>query len=249
MSWLIAGNPLTQDYQAHITDVLTTFNLDALVQNTNDGDFSLPQAPNANWVNQDPFWAEVQKQPFLNAFTSLLSDTSEEIKRSFIVSLFFLEPIPLGVGAASKTNNSRTNNSNSNNSKDLQVRPKPFFWPDDDSTTGTNNSLHHITTIIDPDQSTLVAEAIKQRKNLIQYWLPGQGYRTIPWSQRSLLDPNKQGAPYFIMSVTALPQFAPKKQQGHDAKSITETIVKSIVNNHLPKNQPVLKVFSGPRSK
>ena len=27
LSWLIAGNPLTQDYQAHIADVLTTFDL------------------------------------------------------------------------------------------------------------------------------------------------------------------------------------------------------------------------------
>ena len=244
LSWLIAGNPLTQEYQSYIENALVTFDLDALLQNTNDGNFSLPQAPNTNWVNQDPFWEEVQKQPFLNAFTSLLSDTSEEIKRSFILYLFFLEPIPLGVGAASKTNNGRTNDSNNN--KDVQVRSKPFFWSDNDSASGANNPPP-LTTVIDPDQSTLVAEAMKQRKNLIQYWLPGQGYRIIPWSQRSLLDPNKQGATYFIMSVTALPQFAPKKQQGHANNDLT--IIREIVAKHLPKNQPVLKVFLGPEVK
>ena len=62
-----------------------------------------------------------------------------------------------------------------------------------------------------------------------------------------MLDPNKQGAPYFIMSVTALPQFALKKQQNDESNYFT--IVKEIVANHLPKNQPVLKMFLGPEVK
>ena len=65
LSWLIAGNPLTQDYQVYIADVLTTLDLNTLlVQNANGRDFTLPEAPSNQWVNQDPFWEEVQKTTF-----------------------------------------------------------------------------------------------------------------------------------------------------------------------------------------
>ncbi len=237
LSWLIAGNPLAKDYQLYIRNTLETFDLNALlVQGASDGNFSSPQTPNTQWVNQDPFWEEVQKQPLLNAFITLLSDASEEIKRSFIVSLFFLESNPPTVEATSKTSNKPTSNEN------VSLRSKPFFWSDANTNANNNPIAPTINPAISPDQD-LVAQAIKQKKNLIKYWIPGQGYQIIPWSERSLLNPNDQGTPYFIMAVTALNRFAPRKQPEH--KSNYETIVSSIVNNHLPKNQPVLQVFVG----
>ncbi len=242
LSWLIAGNPLAKDYQGYVRDMLETFDLNTLLtDDISDRGFSSPQTPNSQWINQDPFWEEVQKQPFLNAFTNFLSDTSEEIKRSFIVSLFFLEPTPLGIGAISRTNKDQTNSGNVN------LRSKPFFWSDTDTTPNTNSSILPIAgAIVDPDHS-LVTEAIKQKKNLIKYWVPGQDYQIIPWSERNLLNPNDKGTAYFIMAVTALSQFAPEEHPRD--KSNYATIVSSIINNHLPKNQPVLKVLVGQTAK
>ena len=241
LSWLIAGNPLAEDYQLHIENVLETLDLNALLaQGAANQSFSL--SSNVQWVNQDPFWAEVQKQPLLNAFVNLLSDASEEIQRSFIVSLFFLEPIPYGIGAVGRSNNDQTNNS-----EGAKIRSKPFFWSDSTKNTSTNNNSLAFTagSIIDPDQS-LVAEAMKQGANLIKYWTPEQGYQIIPWSQVIQLDPNKQGANYFIMAVTALTQFGPRANKKH-YRTNYEVIVGSIINNRLPKNQPVFKVFLGPK--
>ncbi len=237
LSWLIAGNPLAKDYQLYIRNTLETFDLNALlVQGASDRNFSSSQTPNPQWINQDPFWEEVQKQPLLNVFITLLSDASEEIKRSFIISLFFLESNPPTVGATSKTSNKPTNSEN------VSLRSKPFFWSDTNTTPSNNPVAPTADPAISPDQD-LVAEAIRQKKNLIKYWIPGQGHQIIPWSERSLLNPNDQGAPYFIMAVTALNRFAPRKQPEH--KSNYETIVSNIVNNHLPKTQPVLQVFVG----
>ena len=236
LSWLIAGNSLAKDYQVYVRDILETFDLNTLlVGSATNGDFSSPQIQNTGWINQDPFWEEVQKQPLLNAFINLLSDASEEIKRSFIVSLFFLEPTPLG--AASRTSKDQTN------ARNVSLRPKPFFWSEATTTPNANSpTAPTANPPLDPDQS-LVEEAIKQKKNLIKYWMPTQGYQIIPWSERNLLNPNDQSTPYFIMAVTALPRFAPRRQPEH--KSSYETIVSNIIDNHLPRNQPVLKVFTG----
>ena len=242
LSWLIAGNPLAKDYQVYVKGVLETFDLNTLLAGSStQGDFSSPQAPSTEWVSQDPFWAEVQKQPLLNAFTKLLSDASEEIKRSFIVSLFFLEPTPFKVGAASKVNEDQTSG------KNVSLRPKPFFWSEVSTTPNINNpATPTVNPIIDPDQN-LVAEAIEQKRNLIKYWMPGQGYQVIPWSEKNVLNPDDQGTPYFIMAVTALPKFAPRKPPEH--KSNYETVVGSIIVEHLPENQPLLKVFIGQGAK
>ena len=240
LSWLIAGNPLAKDYQSHIENTLEAFDLNALLtQGTVNQGLPSTQTPNTQWVSQDPFWEEVQKQPLFNAFLGLLGNTNEEIRRSFIVSLFFLEPSPLGVSAAQKINNPQTNNGN------IGLRPKPFFWSDAPTVTSSDNPPASLATELaaDPDQSVLVAEALRQKKNLIQYWMPSRGKQVIPWSQRNLLNPNDKGTPYFIMAVTALPQFAPKKLP--DQESNYGTIVNTLVNNHLPENQPVLKIFTG----
>ncbi len=158
LAWLIAGNPLAKDYQLYVKGVLETFDLDALlIKSTRD--FSLPQAPNAKWVDQDPFWEEVQNQPFLNAFTNLLSDASEEIKRSFIVSLFFLEATPLGTGAASRSSNVKTSNNES-----LSLRPKPFFWSDTATIISDTPTAPSIKPVIDTDQNSLVTEALREGK-------------------------------------------------------------------------------------
>ena len=239
LSWLIAGNPLAEDYQVYVGNALAIFDLNVLLEQDFSGNFSLSQNPSTRWVSQDPFWTEVQKQPFLSAFADLLSSSSEEIRRSFIVSLFFLESTPLGT-KASKSSDSDVN---------ISLRSKPFFWSDTDTTPtstipNTNGPVSPAAaTIVDPDQG-LVAEAMQQKKNLIKYWIPGQGYQIIPWSQRNLLNPNDKGTPYFIMAVTALPQFSPKKESRH--KSNYETIVSNVANDHLPRSQPVLKVFTGP---
>ena len=210
-----------------------------MAQDPSHKNVSLPEESSTEWIDQDPFWAEVQKQPLFNVFVDLLGNASEEIKRSLIVSLFFLEPTPLGISAAKKTDNDQTNYGN------IRLRPKPFFWSDTPTTTDSNNpSVSPVTeSTTDPDQSALVVEALKQRKNLIQYWMPSRGKQVIPWSQRNLLNPNDQGTPYFIMAVTALPQFAPRKPQ--DKESNYTTIVNTIINNHLPQDQPVLKIFTG----
>ena len=93
LAWLIAGNPLAEDYQSHIEDILAETDLSGLLMpNSKIEGLSSPQAPNSQLANQDPFWAEVQKQPLVTAFTELLSDVSEDVKRSFIIFLFFLEP-------------------------------------------------------------------------------------------------------------------------------------------------------------
>ncbi len=236
LAWLIAGNPLAQDYQLHIENVLKTFDLNTVLS-AQSGEFSLPTTPEVEWVNQDPFWAELQNQPFLKAFTDLLSGTSQEIQRSFIVTLFFLEPTLPIVQAPTKTANNNVN-----------LRSKPFFWSEESTTAKTGNSPTEPTApagsaIIDPDQN-LVTEALKQKKNLIHYWLPKQGSRIIPWSQRNLLNPYEQGAPYFIMGVTALSQFAPQAARG-EPDNYTK-IVQEIASKHTPPNQPVFKVFAGP---
>ncbi len=240
LSWLIAGNPLAKDYKLHVENILESFDLNSLLEQGNVGQ-SFPSSPNSNvqWVTQDPFWEEVQKQPFFNAFISLLNDTNEEIQRSFIISLFFLEPVPLGVGAVGKVNDGQANNN-----MGAKLRLKPLFWLDSTATTeANNNSLPPITDPIGDADRGLVVEALRRETNLVRYWSHEQGYKIIPWSEINLLDPNDKDTPYFIMAVTALPQFGPSKQLNH--KSNYETIVKSIVNNHLPQNQPVFKVFVG----
>ncbi len=228
LSWLIAGNPLAKDYKLHTENLLAAFDTNALFTPSNQGEFTLPQAPNPEWVNEDPFWAEVQNQPFLKAFTDLLSGASEEIQRSFIVSLFFLESsLPVVRSASSNTVTTG-----------VSLRQKPFFWSDepeaDPSSSATTPQAAPVGSI-DPDQARLVAKALQQRANLIHYWVPGQGDQLITWSERELLNPNK-GAPYFIIAATALPQFEPETPQ--------ETVQK-IVNEHLPTNQPVFKLFMG----
>ncbi len=128
LAWLIAENPLAEDYQSHIEYILAGANLSALfIPNSKIEGLPSPQVPNAQLANQDPFWAEVQKQPLMTAFTELLSDASEDVKRSFIVSLFFLPPtlpIPqeandLGILVLGSSNNStgalRKNNESMNN--------------------------------------------------------------------------------------------------------------------------------------
>ena len=229
LSWLIAGNPLAKDYKLHTEDLLKTFDINALfISNNQGGEFILPQAPSAQWVNEDPFWEEVQNQPFLKAFTDLLSGASEEVQRSFIVSLFFLEPNLPTVQTATR----------SNVKSGARVRTKPFFWNDAPNETPSSSAIAPQATpegAVDPDQVRLVTRALQQKTNLIHYWVPGQGDKIIPWSERSLLGPN-EGMPYFIMAITALPEFEPK---------MVETIARNIVHNHLPEDQPVFKVFTG----
>ncbi len=229
LAWLIAGNPLAKDYKLHTEDLLKTFDINALFVPSNQGEeFTLPQAPSAQWVNEDPFWEEVQNQPFLRAFTDLLSGASEEVQRSFIVSLFFLEPSLPTVQTATR----------SNVKSGARVRTKPFFWDDASDETPSSNALALQASpeeAIDPDQARLVTKALQQRSNLIHYWVPGQGNKFIPWSERGLLDPNGS-IPYFIMAITALPEFEPKALQ---------TIARNIISNQLPEHQPVFKIFTG----
>ena len=229
LSWLIAGNPLAKDYKLHTEDLLKTFDINALFVPSNQGEeFALPQAPSSEWVNEDPFWEELQNQPFLKAFTDLLSGASEEVQRSFIVSLFFLEPSLPTVQTATR----------SNVKSGVRVRTKPFFWDDAPNETPSSNALAPQAVpegAIDPDQARLVTKALQQRTNLIHYWVPGQGDKFISWSERGLLEPN-EGSPYFIMAITALPEFEPKTLQ---------TIARNIINKHLPEHQPVFKIFSG----
>ncbi len=111
LSWLIAGNPLAGAYQSHVQSVLEPLNLSTLQINS---------IQNTGWVNQDPFWEEIQKQPFISAFTDLLSNANEEIKRSFIVALFLLEPASQITG--------------SGNSNDFTLRANPFLLSDQEST-------------------------------------------------------------------------------------------------------------------
>ncbi len=105
LSWLIAGNPLAEAYQSHVQSVLEPLNLNTLQINS---------IQNTGWVNQDPFWEEIQKQPIMKAFADLLSNANEEIKRSFIVALFLLEP------TSSIT-------SSTGNSDDFTLRSNPFL--------------------------------------------------------------------------------------------------------------------------
>ncbi len=239
LAWLIAGNPLAKDYQLHIENVLVS-DLNALLgQGTASKDFSTPTS-NTHWVNQDPFWEEVQKQPFFNAFIGLLDGANEEIQRSFIVALFFLEPVS-GVAVAGQISDAQVN-SNQN----VRLRPKPSFLSADAATINNNNSIPPtINPIGDPDQ-TLVAEALKQNTNLIKYWIPNQGYQTIPWSQRNQINPNNQN--YFIIAATALAKLEPRSNT-QDYKANYTIIVEDIVNNRLPQNQPVFKMFIGPEAK
>ncbi len=230
LSWLIAGNPLAKDYKLHTENLLSTFNLNTLF--IPEGKLTSPQTPSPEWVSEDPFWEELQNQPFLKAFADLLNGASEEIQRSFIVSLFFVEPSLPIVRSASK------NNIN----KGASVRSKPFFWEDGNSNNGLTATAPPPAGSADPAQEPLVKRALQQRTNLIHYWTPRQGDIIIPWENRNLLSPDK-GNPYFIMAVTALPQFTPIAEE--DDPSNYPLIVREIVSNHLPKNQPVFKVFLG----
>ncbi len=238
LAWLIAGNPLAKDYQLHIENVLAS-DLNALLGQGTDKDFSAPIS-STYWVNQDPFWEEVQKQPFFNAFIGLLDGASEEIQRSFIVALFFLEPVS-GVGVAGQISDVQINSQN------VKLRSRPFFLSTDTATSNNNNNSipPTINPIGDPDQ-TLVTEALNQKVNLIKYWIPKQGYQTIPWSQRSQLNPSNQN--YFIIAATALAKLEPSSNT-QDYKANYTIIVEDIVNNRLPQNQPVFKVFIGSEAK
>ncbi len=106
LAWLIADNPLSEDYKSHVRSVLEPLNVSKLQTNS---------AENTRWINQDPFWEEIQKQPLMKAFADLLSDTNEEIKRSFIVALFLLEPTSSITGTTG-------------NSNDFALRSKPSLW-------------------------------------------------------------------------------------------------------------------------
>ncbi len=231
LSWLITGNPLAKDYQLHTENLLTTFDLALFAPK---GELSLPQAPSSEWVNEDPFWAELQNQPFLKAFTDLLSGASKEIQRSFIVSLFFLEPsFPIVQGRV------RTGIQD-NTASGVNVRSKPFFWKDGSAP----NPKSQATPIgsIDPEQEPLVERALQQRENLIHYWTPRQGDKIISWENRNSLSYDK-GNPYFIMAVTALSQFEPAALE-NDISNYP-LIVREIIDNYLPNNQPIFKVFLG----
>ncbi len=118
LAWLIAGNPLAEVYQPHVKSVLEPLSLSTLQING---------AQNTGWVNQDPFWVEAQKQPFIKAFTDLLSNANEEIKRSFIVALFFLEPTSQTTGITDSSDN-------------FALRPKPNFGPNQQGITPTVSS-------------------------------------------------------------------------------------------------------------
>ncbi len=96
LTWLIAGNPLAGVYQSHIQSVLEPLNLNTLQINS---------VQNTGWINQDPFWEEIQKQPLMKAFADLLSNANEEIKRSFIVALFLLEPTSQITGGTGNSDN------------------------------------------------------------------------------------------------------------------------------------------------
>ena len=244
LAWLITGNPLAGDYQPHIQYVLEGLDLNTLlIPNAKSGEFSLPEAPNNGWIHQDPFWEELQKQPIMRTFTDLLNDASEEIRRSFIVALFFLEPASPIIGAKS---NARVVSGGSGGRENLGLRSKPFFWPDKETITPkipTELEINPTTNISDPDQSRLVAEALQQKQNLIEYWVPGKGSQIIPWSEKHLLNPHMQGAPYFIMSVTALPMFEPKPLTKNTR--LASMMAREIASDHLPNNQPVFKVFKG----
>ncbi len=229
LSWLIAGNPLAKDYRLYTENLLEAFDLNTFLIPNNQNEFTLPQVPNPEWVNEDPFWEELQNQPFLRAFADLLNGASEEIQRSFIVSLFFVESSPPVIQAAGKSNTRKG------------IRSKPFFWTDE--TPNSNNNTRAISTLtIDPEQESLIAKALQQRKNLIHYWTLLEGDKFIPWSDRGLLEPNGK-IPYFIIAVTALPQLEPTASQ-HNSSNYP-LIVKEIINNYLPKHQPIFKVFSG----
>ncbi len=238
LAWLIAGNPLAKDYQSHIENVLAS-DLNALLKQGASKDSPIPTS-DTHWVNQDPFWEEVQKQPFFNAFIGLLDGANEEIQRSFIVALFFLEPVS-GIEVAGQISDVQVNSQN------VRLRARPSFLSTDVATINNNNNSvpPTINPIGDPDQ-TLVAEALKQNTNLIKYWIPNQGYQTIPWSQKSQLNPNNQN--YFIIAATALAKLEPRNNT-QDYKANYTIIVENIVNNHLPQNQPVFKVFIGPETK
>ena len=188
LAWLISGNPLAQDYKLHTENLLKTFDLSSLfIVNNQNGEFALPQAPSAQWVNEDPFWAEVQNQPILKNFTDLLSGASEEVQRSFIVSLFFLESSLPVVQSASR--------SRSNLEKNVRVRSKPFFWPDQSvpNTSSGATALEEVPArLVDLEQGHLVTEAFEQKTNLIHYWVPGQGSKIILGQKGICLTPIKR---------------------------------------------------------
>ena len=173
----------------------------------------------------------------MKAFTDLLSDANEEIQRSFIVALFFLEPRPTTITAASKENSSNSSR------EDLGLRSKPFFWPDQEGSISgpVDFEAEPIADVADPDQSRLVTEALQQGKNLIQYWLPGRGNQVIHWSEKHILNPD-QGTPYFITAFTALPMLEPKSSKSTKSYLM---MAQEVVSDHLPHNQPVFKVFTG----
>ena len=227
LSWLIAGNPLAKDYRLHTENLLEDFDLNTFLDNQNE--LTLPQIPSPEWVNEDPFWEELQNQPFLRAFADLLNGASEEIQRSFIVSLFFVEPNSPVIQATSKSNTRKG------------IRSKPFFWTDEETNSNSNTTTIPTSTL-DAEQEFLVAKALQQGSNLIHYWTPVEGDKFIPWSDRNLLDSNGN-TPYFIVAVTALPQLEPTASRHYSSNY--PLIVKEIINNYLPKHQPIFKVFSG----
>ncbi len=229
LSWLIAGNPLAKDYRLYTENLLEAFDLNTFLIPNNQNELTLPQVPSPEWVNEDPFWEELQNQPFLRAFADLLNGASEEIQRSFIVSLFFVEPNPPVIQATSKSNIRKG------------IRSKPFFWTDEETNSNSNTSTIPTLTI-DAEQEFLVAKALQQGSNLIHYWTPVEGDKFIPWSDRNLLDSNGN-TPYFIVAVTALPQLEPTASRHYSSNY--PLIVKEIINNYLPKHQPIFKVFSG----
>ncbi len=161
LAWLISDNPLAEDYQAHVEHLLTGLDWNALlIANPRVGETSSIQTSGSLLANQDPFWAEVQKQPLIVAFTELLSDASEDVKRSFIVSLFFSEPI---LPVARETNPVVVSG--------IDSRSQPFSSSDRGITVSENNNK---PTILNTGPTNPILSAKEVGHQLINMYREGK---------------------------------------------------------------------------